>query len=64
MPNCDFCEFPYDPPGWTIEGRDGILAEPIDIDSDGFVEVPDKPGLGIQIDEDKLEKYGEKFFEI
>ena len=64
MPNCDFCEFPYDPPGWTIEARDGILAEPIDIDSDGFVQVPDTPGLGIEIDEDKLAKYGEKFFEI
>jgi len=64
VPNCGFCEFPYDPPGWTIEARDGILAENIDIDSEGFVHLPDKPGLGIAIDEDKLAKYGEKFFEF
>lgn len=63
-PNCGFCEFPYDPPGWTIEARDGILAENIDIDSEGFVHIPDRPGLGIAIDEDKLATYGEKFFEF
>ena len=63
-PNCEFCEFPYDPPGWTLDARDGILAENIDIDSDGYVHMPDRPGLGIVIDEDKLAKYGEKFFEF
>jgi L-alanine-DL-glutamate epimerase-like enolase superfamily enzyme len=62
-PNCEFCEFPFDPPGWTLDARDGILAENIDIDSEGYVHMPDLPGLGIVIDEDKLAKYGEKFFE-
>ena len=61
-PNCGFCEFPYEPPGWTIEARDGILAENIDIDSEGYVHMPEGPGLGIVIDEDKLAKFGEKFF--
>ncbi|RJP69692.1 MAG: mandelate racemase/muconate lactonizing enzyme family protein [Candidatus Abyssobacteria bacterium SURF_17] len=61
---CKFCEFPYDPPSWTLEGRDGILAEPIDIDSEGFVHVPEKPGLGFVIDEEKLKKYGRKVFEF
>ncbi len=64
LPNSSFCEFPFEPPGWTIEARDAILAEPIDIDSEGFVHLPERPGLGIVIDEDKLSKYGEKFFEI
>jgi D-galactarolactone cycloisomerase len=64
LPNCELCEFPYDPPGWTIEARDGILAENIDIDSEGYVHMPDRPGLGLVIDEDKLAKYGEKFFEF
>ena len=63
VPNCEFCEFPFDPPGWTIEARDGILAETIDIDSQGFVHLPERPGLGIAIDEDKLAAYGEKFYE-
>jgi len=57
-------EYPYEPPGWVPEARDSILTEPIFIDSSGTVPVPEKPGLGIEIDEDKLARYGEKFFEI
>ena len=57
-------EYPYEPPGWVPETRDGLLVEPIKIDQDGMVIIPDKPGLGIEIDPDKLARYGEKFFEI
>ena len=57
-------EYPYEPPGWVPEARDGILKEPILVDSEGTVAVPQTPGLGIEIDEDKLSRYGEKFFEI
>jgi len=57
-------EYPYEPPGWVPEARDGILAEPIRVASDGTVAVPDAPGLGIELDEDKLARYGEKYFEI
>lgn len=57
-------EYPFEPPGWVPEARDGLLAEPIHINSDGTVTVPDGPGLGIQLDEDKLARFGEKYFEI
>jgi L-alanine-DL-glutamate epimerase-like enolase superfamily enzyme len=57
-------EYPYEPPGWIPEYRDGILAQPIRINSDGTVDVPVAPGLGVQLDEDKLKRYGEKYFEI
>ncbi|MBN1146571.1 MAG: mandelate racemase/muconate lactonizing enzyme family protein [Anaerolineales bacterium] len=57
-------EYPYEPPSWTPEARDGLLAEPIKIDAAGTVALPDEPGLGIHIDEDKLARYGEKYFEI
>jgi D-galactarolactone cycloisomerase len=57
-------EYPYEPPGWVPEARDGLLAEPIRADADGTIAIPDEPGLGIQIDDDKLERYGEKFFDI
>jgi D-galactarolactone cycloisomerase len=57
-------EYPYEPPGWTPKARDGILAEPIRVGQDGAVNLPEKPGLGIEIDEGKLAHYGEKFFEI
>ena len=52
-----FLEFPYDPPGWTPERRDFMLAEPIEADADGFVHVPDTPGLGITLDEDRISHY-------
>jgi L-alanine-DL-glutamate epimerase-like enolase superfamily enzyme len=57
-------EYPYEPPGWVPEVRDGLLVEPIRVDSDGTVAVPSAPGLGIELDEGKLERYGEKYFEI
>jgi hypothetical protein len=46
------------------EARDGILAEPVRVAPDGTVALPDKPGLGIELDEDKLARYGEKYFEL
>jgi D-galactarolactone cycloisomerase len=41
-----YLEFPHDPPGWTPERRDFMLAEPVRIDSDGCVPVPTLPGIG------------------
>lgn len=32
--------------------------------SDSTVAIPDAPGLGIELDEDKLARYAEKYFEI
>ena len=44
-----YIEFPYDPPGWTPERRDFMLAEPIRIDADGYLAVPRRPGLGFEL---------------
>ena len=57
-------EFPLEPPGWTPESRDSLLAEPVLADADGTIALPDKPGMGIELDEEKLARYGEKFFDI
>ena len=57
-------EYPLEPPGWVPEARDGLLAEPIHVAPDGTVAVPEAPGLGIELDDDKLAHYGEKYFEI
>ncbi len=57
MPNCPFIEYPYDPPAWTPEVRDFFLTEPVRIDGNGDVVLPDKPGLGVALDEDKCKKY-------
>jgi L-alanine-DL-glutamate epimerase-like enolase superfamily enzyme len=49
---CPFIEYPLDPPSWTLERRDFILAEPIRVSHDGNLELSDKPGLGIDLRED------------
>jgi L-alanine-DL-glutamate epimerase-like enolase superfamily enzyme len=52
-----FLEFPYDPPGWTLERRDFMLGEPIVIDERGSLHVPSSPGLGIVLDEGRLRRF-------
>jgi D-galactarolactone cycloisomerase len=52
-----FIEFPYDPPGWTPERRDFMLATPLRIDADGCLPVPAAPGLGFVLDEDAVARY-------
>lgn len=49
-----YLEFPYDPPGWTPERRDFMLAEPVRVDAEGFIAVPDRPGLGFELVDDLL----------
>jgi L-alanine-DL-glutamate epimerase-like enolase superfamily enzyme len=52
-----YVEFPYDPPGWTPERRDFFLAEPVRVDPDGYLTVPDRPGLGARIDHAAVARY-------
>jgi L-alanine-DL-glutamate epimerase-like enolase superfamily enzyme len=52
-----FLEYPFDPPGWTPERRDFMLAEPVAVDADGMVRVPDAPGLGVVLDEEAVGFY-------
>jgi len=54
-------EYPLNPPGWTVEARDGILEEPFD-HSRGTLETPTSPGLGFAIDRRALARWGKRFF--
>jgi L-alanine-DL-glutamate epimerase-like enolase superfamily enzyme len=49
-----YLEFPVDPPTWTEERRDFMLVEPVRVDADGMVRIPSGPGLGAEVDEDRL----------
>lgn len=58
MPNCDWLEFPHDPPsGFTLEARDQMLTEALRIDADGSVRIPDRPGFGFVLDEARIAKH-------
>lgn len=52
-----FFEFPWDPPGWTPERRDFMLAEPLMITLAGELEVPRRPGLGVRLDEEAVQRW-------
>lgn len=52
-----FLEFPFDPPGWTLERRDFFLADPLRIDADGCVAVPPCPGLGAHLGDAAVARY-------
>ena len=49
-----FLEFPYDPPEWTFDRRDYMMAEPLRTDAEGWINLPNTPGMGYALDEDKL----------
>lgn len=55
--NCPYLEFPYDPPAWSNERRDFVQSNPLMIDNEGYLHVPDTHGLGVELDEEALKKY-------
>ena len=54
--NAPFVEYAFDPPNWTPKRRDFILAAPI-VAKDGWVDLGEAPGLGVEIDWDAIERW-------
>ena len=50
-------EVPHDPPAWGPERRDWLLEAPLEIAGDGTIRPPDGPGLGVELDLDRLERW-------
>ena len=57
--DAEYLEYPFDPPVWTVDRRDYILKEEdrVLVDKDGYMHVPQKPGLGFEPDEEALKEY-------
>jgi len=53
-------EYPYEPPGFVPAAREGIMP-PLTVNADGTLEVPQSPGLGLQVDERLLRRHGKRF---
>ncbi len=49
-----FIEFPYDPPEWSLDRRDYLMAEPLVADREGWLNLSDAPGMGYSVDEARL----------
>lgn len=57
LSNCPMLEFPFDPPFLTHETQQFYLTEKFQVDADGYVALPQSPGIGAQIDEQALKRY-------
>ncbi|XID93468.1 mandelate racemase/muconate lactonizing enzyme family protein [Paenibacillaceae bacterium WGS1546] len=55
--HCPYLELPYDPPAWTPERRDFIQRNKLNIDADGYLHLPQEPGLGVGLDLEAVERY-------
>lgn len=55
--NAPFIEYPLEPPSVVPEFAQKVLKNPILIDKDGYVHVPEKPGIGIELDEEVLAEH-------
>ena len=53
LANPPYLEFPFDPPQWTLERRDFMLTTPF-VMEDGWMVLSDNPGLGFDLDEERL----------
>jgi len=56
-PNCPYLEYPYDPPSLTVDAYYAMLKKPIRVEADGYVSVPQGPGLGVDLDKDAIRKF-------
>jgi L-alanine-DL-glutamate epimerase-like enolase superfamily enzyme len=57
IPNSSYFEMLHEPPGMSSDDFQWYLAEPLRVNTDGDVVAPDKPGLGVEPDPDKLARF-------
>jgi L-alanine-DL-glutamate epimerase-like enolase superfamily enzyme len=56
IPNTSWFEFPHEPPGWPAAALSQMLIEKPWIDRDGCLAVPDRPGFGIELDQEFVKR--------
>jgi len=54
LADAPFFEFPFDPPEWSLERRDFMMAAPLTADREGWIGLSDAPGMGYTLDEARL----------
>lgn len=54
-------EYPVDTPAWPPEARDAMLVEPL-VAEGGRLPVPDRPGLGIEVDRRAVRRHARRFY--
>jgi len=49
-----FLEFSFDPPEWSLQRRDFMMAAPLEVDREGWITLSDVPGMAYALDEGRL----------
>ena len=57
IPNFTYLEYPYDPPIIVPDTFQGVIKEYYEVEEDGYITLPDKPGYGFELDEEKIKKH-------
>jgi L-alanine-DL-glutamate epimerase-like enolase superfamily enzyme len=57
VPNFTHLEYPYDPPVIVPEVFQGITTTFLRPEADGCIPMPEGPGFGVELDEEKIRKY-------
>lgn len=55
--NCPMIEYPYDPPILTTETTQPMVKQKLLVDKDGYLAIPEGPGLGVEFDEEMIKHY-------
>jgi L-alanine-DL-glutamate epimerase-like enolase superfamily enzyme len=56
LSDAPFLEYPFDPPEWSLERRDFLMAQPLAADQEGWINLGEAPGMGYALDEERLLK--------
>ena len=57
IPNSSYFEMLHEPPGMSADDFQWYLTEPLRVNADGDIVAPDKPGLGVEPDPEKLKAF-------
>ena len=55
--NAPYVEYFYDPPKFTREVFQGLISEPLRVDADGYLPLPQGAGLGVALNQDFIDRY-------
>jgi len=53
-----YLEYLHDPPVAPFASFSSLVTEPLRVDGDGYVHATDKPGLGVELNEEVVERFG------